>query len=307
MNEFPKDYRIGFEELLGDFEENLSPKDYKNLKKKFGLHLHIFNLKAFIQAAVETTIVRHFMLNHNTNFWYESSINPQSNMNIECQVIFQGRVFNIEVKTASYDKKEEIEDADGFKIMADGRYDNFNEVYDSLSKVFSNSAGKEGKPPKLLTEKRMDNNLKDFLLSSNEKLFENYPLEHLNVLFIGCADSMDMQQFDNYLVAPRGFFSNNPYIDPEKYSNVDVVVLTNLYYNHSPRYNRRTKNSWNLSSSFCIAFSNPYTKKNQPDIFNMLLSLFPNYTIKYLNYYNDFIRKKISNDFTSTFHTQGIR
>lgn len=283
-------YKDEFELMLEEFTNTLSNSEFISLKQKFQLHQGSFSLKPFIQAATETTIVRYFLKNFPNSFKYEPKLNNKKN--VECQISSGDFTFNIEVKTPDYTEKEKIDDSPGFKISATGRFDNFNEVSNMLKVPIESSDTKERDSQEIHISRRMDNNLKDYLLSANEKFPEISTEKHINILFVCCGDPDDMQDFENYLHDIRGFFTRESYVDHNLYSNVDCVVLTNLYYNHSPRFNRMSEVSWDFAKSFNLIYSNPFRRLVKIEGLAQLLSMFPNWTTEYINYFNQIAKKE---------------
>lgn len=287
-----KAYQIEFESVLTEFSATLSEKELHSFKTKLGLKTEKFDTKSYIQAASETTVVRYFLKKYPLNFRYEPKLQQTSKTNFDCQFSHDGNIYNVEVKTANYGVKEKIENSPGIKISTDGRYQNFSEISESLKKILSNNDIDSQSPVSVQNSKRMDNNLKDFLMKANEQFPTDYSFPHLNVLFIGCADSQDMQEFEDYLSNEGGFFTQSSYIDPKLYSKVDCVVLTNLYYNHSSVFNHQNANSWDLSKSFNLVISNPFREKQDGNLVSKFLSIIPNYTMEYQKYFNAEIRSK---------------
>ncbi|TGK45970.1 hypothetical protein [Leptospira kanakyensis] len=277
------EYRKELEVVIEEFSKKISPKELKALKSKLGLNSNKHTLESYIQSATETTVVRYFLNNFSENFQYEPSLNFGSNNNIECQILENGNAYNIEVKTPSYYTKEKDGNEKGLNFSTTGRFRNSIELFNSFKNIF--------KPNEFNISKRMDNNLKDFLISANSKFPNKYPLKHLNILVVACGDSEDFQNFDNYIEDVGGFFRHDSYINQNLYNKVDCIVLSNLYYKHSPKFNRMTKESWDFSKAFNIIYTNPFRKNKESDLLNRLLSMIPNYTIEYEEFHNEWLQK----------------
>ena len=134
----------------------------------------------------------------------------------------------------------------------------------------------------------MDNNLKDFLLSTQEKVILS-DLDSFNILVVSCDDASDMMNWRGYLYNSNGFFTNNSYVDHGKYDRVDFVLLTNLYNRHNRYYEHSTiDNHWDLAKSFNLLYFNSYSRKviTEKD-YLFISSLFPNMTVDFEEYIND--------------------
>ncbi|MCW7498549.1 hypothetical protein ND860_18585 [Leptospira levettii] len=279
----PEDYQVELQIVIEEFTKKLSEKELKTLKSKLGLNSNKHSLNSYIQSATETTVVRYFLKNFPESFRYEPKLNFGSQKNIECQILENGNAFNIEVKTPSYDTIQENKNKHEYSLSSTGRFDNFEEIFDSFKRFFS--------PNELKKSKRMDNKLMDFLLSANSKFPNKYPIKHLNILVVACGDSEDFQNFENYIEDVKGFFRSNSFTNQNLYNKVDCIILSNLYYKHSPQFNRMTKDSWDFSKAFNIIYPNPFRKNKESDLLIRLLSMVPNLTIEYEEFHNKWLQK----------------
>ncbi|MCT8335751.1 hypothetical protein NUH30_18845 [Leptospira sp. 85282-16] len=275
------DYRKELFDVIEELSKKLSHSELKVLKTKLGLIGKDRTVESYIQAATETTVVRYFLKKFPETFRYEPRVNLVNEKNIECQILVNGNAFNIEVKTPSY--SSEAEDKIGIHLSATGRFENFDEIYSSLKMIYE--------PGELNISKRLDNKLMDFLKSANSKFPKNYPVKHLNILVVACGDADDFQNFDNYIEDEKGFFTSNSYIDHKHFERVDCIVLSNLYYKHSPKFNKMTKESWDFSQAFNIIYPNPFRKNRESELLNKLYLMIPNYTIEYRKFHKEWIQK----------------
>jgi hypothetical protein len=245
-------------DVLTLLQKKLQPKEFKTIwNEKLQLRKQDFREKEFIQGACEIVVANYFSTKE--NFKIEAKVNPNNNKNVDCQFTSKGFTYNIEVKCASFDAKEDVEKSDSFQFQTLGRLDNKDEIFVGLSKALNEGLKNQGKPSKRLIElKNMDNNLKDFLESANQKFNPNCPENEINILLVGCNDAADIQSWIGYLFATEGLFTNDSYVDATKYQNVDLVIFTNLYYKHKDFFEKQIEIFWDLSHSFNLYFENPF-------------------------------------------------
>lgn len=257
-------------DVLTLFQEKLETKDFKTIwNEKLQLSTLNFREKEFIQAACEISVANYF--SSKENFKIEARVNPNNKKDVDCQFTSKSFTYNIEVKCASFDAKEAIEKSDSFTFQTFGRFDNKDDIISKLSKVLDQGLINQGKPIKEHAEsKNMDNNLKDFLLSANQKFNPDCPENEINILLVGCNDPADIQSWIGYLFATAGLFTRDSYTDVSKYQNVDLVVFTNLYYKHKNFFEKQSDNFWSLTHSLNLYFENPFRiqeKRNGVDNF----------------------------------------
>jgi len=263
----------------------LKPNDFKTFwNEKMQLDKGVFNEKAFIQGACETAVANHFA--DKTDFGIEVKVNPNNKKDVDCQFKSNGFTYNIEVKCASFDAKEKVENSDSFKFHTFGRMPEREGLIRELSKALDEGLTNQGKPLKVHQElKNMDNNLKDFLESAHEKFNANCPDNEVNILLVGCNDKSDMQSWLGYLFADEGLFTEDSFADSTKYNNVDMIVLTNLYFKHKDFHKKRVKNSWRLEETLNFVFYNCLRarEKNAATV-NFFNSELTNYTVPLQNF-----------------------
>lgn len=242
-----------------------------------------FDEKAFIQGAVETSVVRFFAEKYPKDFKLEEIVGFDNKKNVECQLVTDGCRYNVEVKCPSfcgYNEVQEVEKVLKFSTM--GRAPDWKtekEYQISLGEELKRVAVKSGEPLKgVIQMKTMDNNLKDFLISAHEKFGSVLDENEVNVLVVGCDDVEDIQRWWGYLWANEGVFTSNSFVDKSKYSNVDVVVLTNLYFKHNKYYQKNVCNYWSLDGGFNLIFSNPYRLKHKELAIKKFIEFLPNYS-----------------------------
>jgi len=270
-----------FKQSINDLSKKLTDKQLEDLvTNKLQIKEGTFSEKPYIQSACETTVNSYFAKNYETSFQYELQINPNSNKNVECQIKDADYTYNIEVKCSSFEAKENIDKIDAFKFGTFGRMEDYKDAMKEIGDLMVEGQKKTGKDPKPLIElKKMDNNLKDFLVSAHQK-FNPTPNENeVNILVVCCGDANDIQFWHNYMFAPQGLFTKGSYYNQNEYSLVDVVVLTNLYHRHNKYFDKQNLvGIWDFSEAFNLVFSNPFRKLNKENSIKHFLEIFPHYT-----------------------------
>lgn len=263
--ESKSNYYNEFLESISKIKKIIPDKDFKVFwEDKMQLNKSKFDEKAFIQGACEIAVANYF--SEKNDFKVEVQVNPNNKKDVDTQFKSNGFTYNIEVKCASFDAKEKVQNSDSFQFQTLGRFDNKNDIINILSKALDEGLTKQGKPLKPHAElKNMDNNLKDFLISAHEKFNPESDEKEINILLIGCNDKADMQCWVGYLTASAGLFTYNSYCDQTNYNNVDLVVLTNLYYKHKDFYKKNLEKSWNLTETLNLSIINPFSSKNKLD------------------------------------------
>lgn len=252
----PKDaYLAGLLEAVNDLAVHLSIEERRALCfEKLRLEDADVDEQAYIQAAVELTVCAHYSKFFPQDFIYEEKVNPPKD--VDCTLRVGEYKYNVEVKCANFTKKQCIDDGGGFKIGSLGRLDDFDELVSGLEVLFAEGGHT------LSRQRHMDNNLKDFLISAHEKFSPCSAEKELNVLMVACDDAMDMQKWHSYMYGVRGLFTVDSYVNPEEFSRVDLVVITNLYHRHkSPESKNKLVSHWRLSEAFCILCENPASLK----------------------------------------------
>jgi len=247
------------------------------LKDKMLLNTHTFQEKQFIQYACEATIVKYFADRYNTNLAIEKKINPNNQKDVDLVFSVDEFTFNIEIKCSDFAQKEKIDAKPSLKIQTIGRLDGLDETMKELAPVFAQLADKMNLAGGFELAKNMDNNLKDFLKSANEKFNPNATDKELNVLSVSCNDAEDMQLWYYYMFKDKGLFKADSFCPHSDYENVDVVLLNNLYFKHNKYNTKNLTNSWDLGNAFSVVFINPFSKLKKNDAITKFLTLFPNY------------------------------
>ncbi len=261
--ELESNYFKEFIQSISKVKDFLSPKDFKVLwEDKMQLNKERFDEKAFIQGACELAVTTYFC--EKEDFKVEVKVNPKSKKDVDVQFKSKGFTYNIEVKCASFEAKEKVQNSDSFKYQTLGRLDNKNDSISVISNVIDEGLTNKGEELKPHLElKNMDNNLKDFLISAHEKFNSEAEENELNILLVGCNDPGDMQSWVGYLTSPQGLFTYSSFENPVSYENVDLVVFTNLYFKHKEFHKKKISNSWNLNQTLNLGIINPFSKQNK--------------------------------------------
>lgn len=253
-----------FIESVSKIKQFISNRDFKDLwGNKLQLKKAKFDEKAYIQSACELAVANYFC--EKNGFRVEAKVNPKNQKDVDVKFQSNNFTYNIEVKCSAFTNREKVQNTESFKYQTYGRLDNRLDIMSILSNAIDEGLIKQGKSLKEHSElKSMDNNLKDFLINAHEKFNDLSKENEINILLICCGDREDMQSWVGYLNGPEGLFTNGSFCDPADYNNVDLVILTNLYYKHKDFYNKNIENSWNLNETLNLSIINPYCRLRKP-------------------------------------------
>ena len=268
-------------DVLTQLQKKLAQKEFKTIwNEKLLLNKQNFREKEFIQGACEIAVANYF--SSKENFKIEVRVNPNNKKDVDCQFTSEGFTYNIEVKCASFNAKEAVEKSDFFKFQTLGRLENKDDLISELSKALNEGLRNQGKSLKGHAElKNMDNNLKDFLESANQKFNTDCPESEINILLVGCNDPADIQSWIGYLFATDGLFTDDSYADVTKYQNVDLVIFTNLYYKHKNFFDKQTDKFWSLNHSLNLYFENPFRNQEKREGVNNFYTELKNYNLEF--------------------------
>lgn len=135
-------------------------------------------------------------------------------------------------------------------------------------------------------DKINDNKLVEYLKSAQDK-FPNSTEEICNILVIGTTIK-EIQDYYSYLFnGYTGIFTGQQPIMPcENYSNVDVVVLSNMVDGHYSQIGRF--NPWKLNNYFNLMLVNPCNASKNCNARKKLLEIIPNTTIQFEQFFDDY-------------------
>ena len=282
-----RSYWDGFVKAIEPLKYLLNARKFDDLIiNKLQLGLQQFEEKQFIQIACETTVTSYFARKYPTTFLYETRAKVTTKKDVDCSYTDGAYKYFIEVKCPDFKEKERISAQDGFKISAAGRIPNFGDSFADLSGMLAEGQKNIGETPKaVLRQKNMDNNLKDFLVSAHEKFNDASKDDEVNVLVVGCGDASDMQAWHSYMYSNQGLFTKDSFCKHNKYENVDMVVLTNLYHRHNQFFEKQNLNGiWFLENACNFVFFNPYRKSLKKSAMMHFIETFTHYTDDFINY-----------------------
>lgn len=266
-------YRVGLQTALCKILPHLNRREKEDLVyKKLMLEQQAADEAKYVQSACELTVCAWFANvagQAGSNFEYEPAI--ESPKDVDCSILYGGHKFNIEVKCADYQKQKSIVAGSELTFHCLGRLDDYNPTVARLQDLLGNTDDRLFISP----AHHMDLKMKDYLLSAQGKFGTTLQPDSLNILFVCVDDQMDMTKWIAYLEGPQGLFTTDSFEQPQKYSNVDMVVLTNLYHRHCDLARKpKISGHWNLSEAFNFAVINPATTKS-PEIFSEFSGLVP--------------------------------
>lgn len=270
--QYLSDFIPVYETYLANFPKEVNAW----LANKMMLNGNKFNEKQFIQFACEATIVKYFAGKYKTNLGIEKKVNPNNRMDVDLVFDENGFTFNIEIKCSDFIAKEKLDNSNNLKIQPIGRLENFGDALRELQVLFKPIADKLNLDG-IVPAKSMDNNLKDFLLSANNKFKPSAASNELNILSVSCNDAEDMQIWYYYMFKDDGLFTQNSFHPKSEFENVDVVILNNLYFKHNKYFTKKLLNSWDFANCFNLIFVNPFSKQKKEAAIIELLKICPNY------------------------------
>lgn len=262
-----------------DYMKALSKQEYIKFLKKSRLDCEI-NTAQYLQFSSEVTIVDYIIRNY-SNFKNEPKYNDKKNP--ECSFEYNGRTVNIEVKCPDFTKRIAQENSGGINLFAAERFPDKDSYIQAQKFIASNI--KKNHP--IQNIERMDNKLKDYLLSAHQK----FPLScasNFNILVIALEIIQDMDEWYSYLLGDTGAFTDKTYIRDD-YSNVDAVMITNVQYGHKANINLEL-NCWQLENYVSLLFLDPRKEQYNGlgDYYkNSALNLFGGLTRNFLFFQND--------------------
>ncbi|MGF1733566.1 hypothetical protein [Photobacterium kasasachensis] len=271
-------YRDTLEQCLKIIDNFATPTQIRKLKKDLQVEGDKFDEVKYLQAACETSVAATIASCFPNTFQYEPKLNPPAD--VDCSFSYNGFKYNIEVKCPDYSKAHSQEAREVFNIGAFGRLDGFKGMANDLVGLFESV----GKP--LEVQPHMDNKLKDYLLSANNKFPANTDERELNVLLVCCDTALDLQKWFSYMHCEKGLLTAESFHQPDDYSKVDVVVLTNLYHRHYS-YKKKSKitDNWSLGNSFNLVFDNRSTLREKNEAILSLVNILPNYSREVFDYH----------------------
>lgn len=246
-------YYYDFVTVVKTFKQILSIKQFNELVDKFQL-AKSFNQQRYLQTVSEITILYYVLryCNAEHNFIYEPKYN--GGYNPECSFAYMDKTVNLEVKCPNLEKRIEIQNKNTLKIFPAERISQHKEIINELSDIIKPKI-QDSAYSGVEEEKRLDNKLKDYLISSQKK-FPVSDNSNFNILAISLDIVSDLDEWYSYVFGNNGAFTHNSFIS-EKYDNVDAILLTTPACGHV-RWEMYGKiNVWSLEETVNILLLNP--------------------------------------------------
>jgi hypothetical protein len=242
------EYILGAQKAISVLREHITGNQWLDLEGKLQLHAGDFNVESYLQAACETTVTSSFAGKFPENFVYEPKIGEDGS-NCDCSFFVDGFRFNVEVKCFDYAKDKEIRSSNQFLVDGYGRNAEQLRKIDEFLKALNDKA-----PDRFGKVQHMDNKVKDFLIKASKQFYSSENDKHLNVLIVCANGAQHIQDVFGYLYGPRGLLTPSSYWPVNEYENVDLVVISNVYYRHDKSKQKEHLHShWNLDKSFNVA------------------------------------------------------
>lgn len=279
-------YMEGLCGILDKLRNKINPNQLDELiDKKLQAELQNFNEAQYIQAACELSVMNDFIDQQDIEFLYENKVSPPKD--VDFSIKKNNVQYNIEVKCPTY--KHKVKESDDEVQLT---FVNRTSTLEERNEIVEDISAKLNPHDKVIIEgKTLDNTLKDFLESTQDKVIES-TLNDVNILVVCCNDSIDMHTWREYLFGFSGFFTENTFIDHDKFDRVDYVLLTNIYNRHYKFFDESLiRNHWYLSSSFNLLYPNKYSIRNQSVVgeedLKVVNDIFPNHNISFEKYLKD--------------------
>jgi hypothetical protein len=200
-----------FQNMINYFNKNLKDKDIKNIINKILGASN--NEQQYLQTISELVVVYYCLRKYDEKFNYEPKYN--GGYNPECSFCYEGITINIEVKCPDMSKRICQENTDGIKWFCGERIPN----YHAALKNDNNSSDTN-----MVEITRMENKLKDYLISAHEKFPDD--IEFFNILVIALETLGDVDEWYEYIFGAKGVFTDNSFIPQKvKYDSVDAILL----------------------------------------------------------------------------------
>lgn len=240
-------YWSDFLSLIEDYKNNLNKQEYQKFLDKSQLDQNI-NMAQYLQFASEITVVEYIM-RHYCKFVNEPQYNSKKNP--ECSFEYDGRTVNIEVKCPDLTKRIDQEKSEKISLFVAERFPD-KKTYDASVNLIESTI-KDGYGVQKID--RLDNKLKDYLLSAHKKFPKSSELS-FNILVIAVDIIQDMDEWYSYIFGDNGVFGDKTYVE-EDYSNVDAVMITNLQHGHMGDEVDTAINCWQLENYVSLLFLDP--------------------------------------------------
>lgn len=213
---------------MNTFNRILSDKQIKELiDDKIQLESR-YNQNYYLQAVSEISILYYILRKYNNKFLYEPKYNGKKNP--ECCFDYNGKTINIEVKCHDLTKRIECEEHNTLKIVMPKRIPDYKNVINEVKEIIKPNLNNSNYSD-VEELSRLDNKLKDFLVSASEK-FPKPDNTNLNILVVSLDTIDDLDEWYLYIFGNGGVFTNNSFVLLERYENVDAILLTTVMCGH---------------------------------------------------------------------------
>lgn len=274
-------YYKDFIKLLKDFECEITEKEIIELIDKLQLQSN-FNQPRYLQFASEITILYYILRRYNCNFKYEPTYNGKKNP--ECSFRYRDKTINIEVKCPDLSSKIESDMNNNMKVFLQGRVPSeyYSEAKEVMNYIIDNSNLHGSDYNGVEIEKRLDNKLKDYIISAAEK-FPKDEKGYFNILAISLNSPSDLGHWYSYMFGNGGVFTKESFIH-ENYDNIDAILLTDIQRGHIRWRENNGKDLWDLEKYINLIFFNPKKAKDNKFYSEYVTSIFGDMTEKFNAY-----------------------
>ncbi len=271
-------YYADFLNTMLIFQKNLTKKEYESVLKKFQFSKK-YDRQRYLQTVSEINVLYYILRIYNNQFKYEPKYN--NGYNPECSFEFGGKIINLEVKCPNMEKRIEEEQRDTVKIFSAERIPEHQAIINELTNIIEPNLKNNGFSG-IGEIHRMDNKLKDFLISAQAK----FPISedsNFNILAISLDIISDLDEWYSYIFGDNGVFTDKTFIK-EKYANVDAILLTTPICEHTRWSCYNEINVWRLEETVNLLFLNPDRETSETGrfYFEELLNLFGSMTKEFL-------------------------
>ena len=244
-------YYTDFLNTMKIFQANLTKKEFDNILKKFQFN-KAFDAQKYLQVVSEINVLYYILRFYNNHFKYEPKYN--NGYNPECSFRFQDKTINLEVKCPNMKKRIEEEQRNTVKIFSAERISDHESIINEVKNIIMPNL-KDLEFSGVEEISRMDNKLKDFLISAQAK-FPASDDSNFNILAISLDIIPDLDEWYSYIWGQTGVFTDHTFVE-ENYESVDAILLTTPMCSHI-RWSCNTENDmWKLEESINLLFLNP--------------------------------------------------
>lgn len=262
------------------FQNSLTKKEYESVLKKFQFSKK-YDKQRYLQTVSEINVLYYILRMYNDQFKYEPKYN--NGYNPECSFKFGDKTINIEVKCPNMEKRIAEEEREALKIFSAERIPEHQTVINELKNIIKSNLGNI-ELSEIEEIHRMDNKLKDFLVSAQAK-FPKSEDSNFNILVISLEIISDLDEWYTYIFGNNGAFTNQSFIK-EKYTNVDAILLTTPVCEHTRWSCHDEINVWRLEETVNLLFLNPDRQNSETGrfYFEEVLNLFGSMTKEFIEF-----------------------